>query len=529
MSKRVVRKDKRAGLASPPLVLMVLDGFGLREQAPDNAITEAPAKTFQTLWDKYPHTTLAAHGEAVGLIEGQMGDSNVGHLNLGAGRVVYQNLARIHQAVEDEALGKSPVWQAAVKQARGHRLHLFGLLSDGGVHSHQRHLTALLEEAKRARLHEVYLHLCLDGRDVPPESAMRYLERLANDLTRIGVGQVATLMGRYYGMDRDKRWDRVEKAYRAMVEGKGPTARSAPEALRQQYEQDIHDEFVVPTVLVDDHDRPVAKIASDDAVFIFNFRADRVRQISQALSSPEFDEFPRPFPQVTWVGGMTLYDENHPLPHIFDPIAVPNNLAAWLSHLGRRQLHVAETEKYAHVTFFFNGGVEGACPGEDRVLIPSPKVATYDLEPEMSAPHITEAVLKGLREGSYDFILLNYANSDMVGHTGMLDAAKAAVRAVDDGIRQVADHVLEMGGLLAITADHGNAERMRDDQGGPDTNHTAAPVPLVLVGAKKPLHLQSGRLGDVAPTLLTLMGWPVPSEMTGTVLFTEEDGEPETG
>jgi 2,3-bisphosphoglycerate-independent phosphoglycerate mutase len=504
-----------------PTVLMVLDGWGQREDAPDNAITRAPASHFQALWDRYPHTTLDAHGEAVGLVAGQMGDSNVGHLNLGAGRVVYQNLARIHRAIDDGSFFANPVLRETLERARGHRLHLFGLLSDGGVHSHQRHLDAVLQAARDAGLTAVFLHLCLDGRDVPPQSAMLYLERLADTLTEVGVGRVATLMGRYYGMDRDRRWDRIERAYRAMVEGVGPTARSAPEALAASYAAGVTDEFVVPTVLVDAAGRPVGPVGEDDAVFVFNFRADRVRQITRAWWDPAFDEFPRPFPRVGWLAGMTLYDENMVLPHVFPPMSVPNNLAEWLSRLGKRQLHVAETEKYAHVTFFFNGGVEEPYPGEDRVLIPSPPVATYDQAPAMSQAGITDAVVAGVEGGVYDFILLNYANADMVGHTGILEAAEAAVRAADEGIGRVAEAVLKAGGLLCITADHGNAEHMRDEHGGPDTNHTAAPVPLIVAGAG-PMHLKPGGLADVAPTLLTLMGLPVPPEMTGAVLVSRE-------
>lgn len=509
-----------------PMVLMILDGWGMREDAPDNAISRAPARTFAQLWDRYPHTTLAAHGEAVGLIQGQMGDSNVGHLNIGAGRVVYQNLARLQKAIKDGTFARSPVLKTALERASGHRLHLFGLLSDGGVHSHVDHLLAIMQAAKDTGVQDVCLHLCLDGRDVPPQSAMVYLEQLANGIGTMGVGRVATMMGRYYGMDRDNRWDRTEKAYRAMVEGLGPTARSAPEAVSSSYQHDVTDEFLVPTVLVDGANQPVGRIRPDDTVFIFNFRADRVRQMVHALGDKNFHRFPRPFPAVGWMGGMTLYDENFPLPHVLDPIDLPNNLAAWLSAHGKQQLHVAETEKYAHVTFFFNGGVEAPYPGEDRILIPSPKVATYDLEPAMSAAQITQTVLKALDDATYDFILLNYANSDMVGHTGIQKAAEAGVRAVDEGIRAIAEAVLKRDGWLVITADHGNAEKMQDDEGGPDTNHTSSPVPLIVVGASsRGMKLKSGQLADVAPTVLTLMGMSIPPEMDGVVLVqgTETD------
>ena len=502
------------------VVLMVLDGWGLRDPAPDNAITEAPAAHFADLWQRYPHTQLQAHGEAVGLIAGQVGDSNVGHLTIGAGRVVFQNLARVFRAIDDGSLAASPVLAEAFERARGRRLHLFGLLSDGGVHSHQEHLFALLRMERDRGVGDVALHLALDGRDVPPESGMRYLAALADALGDIGVGRVATLMGRYYGMDRDNRWERTELAYRAMVEAKGPRARSAPEALAANYQAGRFDEFVLPTVVVDEDGEPVGPIAPEDPVFLFNFRADRVRQLLHALADPAFTAFARPAGPVAWVGGMTLYDENFPVPHVFPPQDVPDNLAEWLSKRGLTQFHVAETEKYAHVTFFFNGGVERPYPGEDRTLIPSPKVATYDLQPEMSAAGITDAVLKAIAGGAYDFILLNYANSDMLGHTGKLDAARAGVRAVDQGIGQIADAVLAHGDWLVITADHGNAERMLDAYGEPDTNHTDAPVPLVVVGADAAgLALDDGGgLADVAPTVLWLMGQPIPAAMTGRVL-----------
>jgi 2,3-bisphosphoglycerate-independent phosphoglycerate mutase len=509
-----------------PTVLMVLDGWGLREPVPDNAIATAPAVHFQDLWTRYPHTQLKAHGEAVGLVPGQMGDSNVGHLTIGAGRVVYQNLARIFRAIDDGSLAHSPVLAEAFRRAEDRPLHLFGLLSDGGVHSHQDHLFALLRLARDAGVKDVALHLALDGRDVPPESGMRYLAALADALGEVGIGRVATLMGRYYGMDRDRRWDRTELAYRAMVEGQGPTARSAPEALAASYAAGRTDEFVVPTVLVDAEGSPVAPIRPDDPVFIFNFRADRVRQILHALADPGFTAFTRPAGLVQWVGGMTLYDENFVVPHVFAPPDVLDNLAAWLSRQGLTQFHVAETEKYAHVTFFFNGGVEEACPGEVRQLVPSPKVATYDLQPEMSAAGITEAVLKALAEDAYDFILLNYANADMVGHTGDLEATRRGVRAVDEGIGRIADAVLAKRGWLVVTADHGNAERMVDADGGRDTNHTDAPVPFIVVGPNtEGMRLKAGGgLADVAPTVLTLMRLPIPAAMTGQVLIERQEG-----
>ena len=515
-----------------PVVLVVLDGFGLSPDAPANAVTTAPARHFNTLWHKWPHTTLTAHGEAVGLIAGQMGDSNVGHLNLGAGRVVYQNLARVYRAIDDGTLAQSPVLAGAFSAAAGGRLHLFGLLSPGGVHSHQDHLFYLLKRARAAGVGDIVLHLALDGRDVAPKSALIYLRDLADVMGEIGGPiRIATIMGRYYGMDRDNRWDRTEKAYRAMVEGVGPRARSAPEAVAAAYHEEATDEFVRPTVLVDDHGAAVGLIRPEDSVFLFNFRADRVRQMLHALADPDFSHFPRPMDRVGAIAGLTLYDENFPVPHVLTPPSVPDNLAEWLSRRGLRQFHVAETEKYAHVTFFFNGGVEKPYPGEDRKLVDSPRVATYDETPAMSADGITREVLAALDQGRYDFILVNYANADMVGHTGVLEAARAAVRTVDEAIARLADKVLEKGGLLAITADHGNAERMTDADGGPDTNHTDAPVPLVLVGeAVKGVELrEGGGLADVAPTLLRLMGIPVPDAMTGQSLVRDTEDAAASG
>ena len=512
-----------------PVVLVVLDGFGMRADAPDNAVTTAPAQTFDKLWKRWPHTTLKAHGEAVGLIAGQMGDSNVGHLNLGAGRVVYQNLARVYRAMDDGTLAASPVLAGAFSAAAGSRLHFLGLLSPGGVHSHQEHLFYLLKLARAAGVEDIALHLALDGRDVPPKSALTYLRDLANAMGELGGNiRVATIMGRYYAMDRDNRWDRTERAYRAMVEGIGPRARSAPEAVAASYHEDVTDEFVLPTVLVDEQGAPQGLMRIDDSVFLFNFRADRVRQMLHALADPDFHAFPRPMARVGAVAGLALYDENFPVPHVLTPPSVPDNLAEWLSRRGLRQLHVAETEKYAHVTFFFNGGVEKAYPGEDRKLVESPKVATYDKTPAMAADGITDEVLGALDADRYDFILVNYANADMVGHTGVLEASQAAVRAVDAAIGRVADKVLEKGGLLAITADHGNAEHMTDSDGGPDTNHTDAPVPLILVGqAASGVKLrEGGGLSDVAPTLLRMMGIAVPDAMTGESLVRENlDGK----
>ena len=505
-----------------PTVLMVLDGWGAADAGPTNAISEAD-RTMAHLAKAYPSNLVAAHGREVGLLDGQMGDSNVGHLTIGAGRVVDQTLTRIHRAIEEDTLAERPVLRDMMEQAKGRRLHLLGLLSPGGVHSHERHLAALLEMLQaKGRTEEVYLHCWLDGRDVSPKSAAASFKYLAGVMNRTGVGKVATIAGRYYAMDRDNRWDRVEKAYRAMVEGKGQIAKSAIEGLEANYAAGNNDEFVVPTVIVDDRDRPVATIGADDVVFVFNFRADRVRQITRALGDPDFRQFSRPFAKPRWLGGMTQYDEEFFLPRVFDPPNVQHNLAEWLSERGIRQLHVAETEKYAHVTFFFNGGQERQYPGEDRKMIPSPKVATYDEAPAMSAEGIADVVVEDLNQSAHDFIVLNFANADMVGHTGKLEATKTAVAAVGEQIHRVAEATLKAGGTLIITADHGNAEIMQEESGGPHTNHTTSPVPVILVSADPALRsvsLKSGALKDIAPTVLDVMGIEPPAEMTGLSLI----------
>lgn len=507
-----------------PVVLMVLDGWGDAPPAPGNAIYSAPDRCYRALRDRYLATRVAAHGKAVGLLPDQMGDSNVGHLTIGAGRIVVQNLPRITEAVQSGTLAQNPVLNAAIDRARGHRLHVMGLLSPGGVHSHEEHLYALMAIFQERDLHNVAYHLWLDGRDVPPSSAMSALERFAECLNATGTGYAASVAGRYYAMDRDNRWDRTEKAYRAMVQGQGVTAASAVEALDHAYQNGQTDEFVVPTVIVDDHGRPVGTVASDDVVLVYNFRADRVRQMTRALADPDFDAFLRPMSQVA-VYGMTAYDEDFALPHLFGPLAVKNNLAQWLASHGLRQLHVAETEKYAHVTFFFNGGQEKVYDGEDRVLIPSPKVATYDLAPAMSAPAIADAVIEKLPNDDYAFILLNFANADMVGHTGKLESARAAVRVVDDQIDRVAAAVLARDGALVIVSDHGNAEVMMDADGQPNTNHSTNPVPLAIVAGPEWVQdrqLAGGGLQDVAPTVLDLMGLAIPTEMTGQSLLRRE-------
>ncbi|MDA8193605.1 MAG: 2,3-bisphosphoglycerate-independent phosphoglycerate mutase [Thermaerobacter sp.] len=509
-----------------PIVLMVLDGWGVAAPSPVNAINTAPDRRFERLRARYPSTTVAAHGRAVGLMAGQMGDSNVGHLTIGAGRVILQNLPRVFESLRDGSLSQSPALQELVARARGRRLHLMGLLSPGGVHSHQEHLAGLVEILAQAGVKDLALHLWLDGRDVPPQSALGSLEFLAGVINRHDLGRVASLAGRYYAMDRDRRWERTERAYRAMVQGIGLTAESALEAVMEAYGRGESDEFVQPTVMVDAAGRAVAPIGPEDPVLVFNFRADRVRQITRALADERFSEFSRPFPAVGAIAGMTVYDENFVLPHMLSPQTVADNLAEWISKHGLSQLHVAETEKYAHVTFFFNGGVERLYPGEDRVLIPSPKVATYDAAPEMSARAIADTVVEDVKAGRHDFVLLNFANSDMVGHTGKLEPTQQAIRVVDEQIERIARTVLDCGGALIIVADHGNAEIMVAADGQPHTNHTTNPVPFVVIGADAAMKgrklASGGGLRDVAPTVLELMGLPVPAEMTGESLLRPE-------
>ncbi len=507
-----------------PLVLAVLDGWGLAPNGSGNAITLAPEDQYGQLRQRYLATEVQAHGRAVGLMDGQMGDSNVGHLTIGSGRIMQQNLPRVFDAIHNQELDDNQVLQEALRRAQGHRLHFMGLLSPGGVHSHEQHLAALMEIAAREGVTDAAYHLWLDGRDVPPTSAMSSLEFLAEALNRTGLGRVASLSGRYYAMDRDNRWDRTEMAYYAMVQGQGRTARSALEALDDAYRHGETDEFVIPTVIVDAHGVPYGTIGPQDVVLVFNFRADRVRQITRSLADPNFQEFSRPFPSVP-LYGMVEYDENFSLPHLFDKPRAINNLAEWLSVQGVRQLHVAETEKYAHVTFFFNGGQEKVYPGEERVLIPSPRVATYDLEPAMSAEKIADAVIEELRSRKFGFILLNFANADMVGHTGKLESACQAVRVVDRQIGRIADAVLQQDGALVIVSDHGNAEEMVDDYGKPNTKHTTNAVPLTVIAGRAWISektLASGGLRDVAPTVLDLMQLPVPSEMTGQSLLRRE-------
>lgn len=501
--------------------LIILDGFGIREESKYNAVKTDGVKNITKLWNEYPHTQIAASGLAVGLPEGQMGNSEVGHLNLGAGRIVYQELTRITKSIQDGDFFENPAFNAAMDSCkqRGTKLHLFGLCSDGGVHSHLNHLYALIKLAKQKGLEKVYVHCFMDGRDVPPESGKGYIEQLQSKLNELGCGKIATVMGRYYAMDRDNRFERVEKAYAAMTYGEGVYAADPVKAMQASYDAGVTDEFVVPVVITE-NGAPVAKVEANDSVIFFNFRPDRAREITRAYLFDDFTGFERRngcFP-LTYVS-MTQYDKTFEdkLAVAFKPETLTNTLGEYVSAHGLTQLRIAETEKYAHVTFFFNGGVEAPNPGEDRALISSPKVATYDLKPEMSAYEVTEEAVKRINSGKYDMMILNFANPDMVGHTGVMEAAVKAVHTVDECAARVIDAILANGGRAILTADHGNCELMAEEDGTPFTAHTTSPVPFILIDpAYKGATLrEGGKLSDVAPTMLKLMGLQQPSEMTG--------------
>jgi len=508
-----------------PLALIILDGYGLRDDVEGNAVKAANTPNLDKFMSENPMTTLDAAGEAVGLPEGQMGNSEVGHLNLGAGRTVYQDYTRINKAIEDKSLFDNQVLKDAYKYVDDgdHALHLMGLLSDGGVHSHIQHLYGLLEMAKEYGIKKVYIHAMLDGRDTPPKSGAGYIEDLSEKLAELGVGQIATVSGRYYAMDRDNRWERSKKAYDAMVLGEGNSNDDAYQAVKNSYDDGVNDEFVLPVVIEEDGEA-VATINDGDAVIFFNFRGDRARQITRALALKEFEGFDRPaeHPENLSYICLTEYDEEFGLQVAFPTIEIKNGLGETLSKNGMKQLRIAETEKYAHVTFFFNGGIEKKYPGEDRKLIPSPKVATYDLKPEMSAYEVTDALLERIAEDKYDVIVLNFANCDMVGHTGFIDAAVKAVETVDECMGKVVPAILEKGGQILMTADHGNSEKMVDTDGEPFTAHTISPVPLVYIGGPEGTSMKHGKLADIAPTMLTILGLDIPEEMTGDVLLTED-------
>ena len=501
-------------------MLMILDGFGINENEKGNAVKLANTPNIDKLMKTCPTTQIYTSGMQVGLPDGQMGNSEVGHTNIGAGRIVYQELTKITKSIEDGDFFSIPELVEAIENCKKNhsKLHILGLLSDGGVHSHIRHLFALLELAKRKDFEDVYVHCFLDGRDTPPASGESYIAKLEEKMKEKGVGKIASISGRFYAMDRDKRWQRVQKAYDALVNGVGNKATSAISAIEASYQKEVFDEFVEPTVIYSG-DSPVATIQNNDSVIFFNFRPDRAREITRTLVDPDFKEFETKKMNLYFVC-FRQYDETIPNVEIaFKPETLKNTFGEYISNLGLTQLRIAETEKYAHVTFFFNGGEEKQYPGEDRILVPSPKVETYDMQPEMSAEEVTVKVVEAIKSGKYNVIILNYANPDMVGHTGSLEAAIKAIEKIDDCVQRVVDAVKEQEGELLITADHGNAEQMIDYKTGePHTAHTTNPVPLILVG-KDDVKLKSGKLADLAPTMLDMMGIEKPAQMTGNSLI----------
>ena len=511
---------KEMAKLTAPVALVILDGWGIGKPGdPNDAIAVANTPRMDGLLAKYPHTSLACSGEAVGLPDGQMGNSEVGHLNIGAGRVVYQELTRITKAIREGDFFTNDVLLDVIAKAKaaGGALHLMGLLSDGGVHSHNSHLYALLELAKKQGLKDVYVHAFLDGRDVPPSSAVEFIEALEAKIAEIGIGKIATVSGRYYAMDRDKRWDRVELAYLAIGCGEGNKAASAVECVKASYANEKTDEFVVPTVIGD-----YAGMKENDGVIFFNFRPDRARELTHVFTDVEFDGFNRKQGYVKLAfATMTQYEKGLNVEIAYKPQTLTNTFGEVLRDHALKQLRIAETEKYAHVTFFFNGGVEAPLEGEQRILVPSPKVATYDLQPEMSAIEVTDKVVAEIEAKNHDVIILNYANGDMVGHTGVIPAAIQAVETVDTCVGRLVDAILKVGGTVCITADHGNADQMVDPEtGGPFTAHTTNKVPFIVVGADQVgKNVHEGRLADIAPTLLDLAGIAVPAEMTGKSLL----------
>jgi 2,3-bisphosphoglycerate-independent phosphoglycerate mutase len=511
------------------VALIILDGFGINPRDEANAIKAAFKPNIDRFMKEYPNSVIHTSGMDVGLPRGQMGNSEVGHTNIGAGRIVYQELTRITKSIEDgDFFGKSE-FLAAIDNCKkcSSKLHLYGLLSDGGVHSHNTHLYALVNLAKKQGLKEVFIHCFFDGRDVPPDSAKGFVEELEAKLGEIGTGRIASVMGRYYAMDRDNRWERVKLAYDAMVLGQGLATATAGQAVAESYAREEYDEFVKPTVIME-NGKPVATIGKNDSIIFFNFRPDRAREITRTFIDPDFTGFERHnglFP--LFYVCMTQYDKTIPNAVVaFKPESLANTFGEYISRLGYKQLRIAETEKYAHVTFFFNGGVEAMYEGEDRALIPSPKVATYDLKPEMSAHEVTDEFLKRIDSKVYDVIVLNFANCDMVGHTGIFDAAKVAVEAIDKCLGRIVPAILEQGGVALITADHGNAEQMVDyETGGPFTAHTTNVAPLIGIGLGN-VKLKEGRLADLAPTILDILGLEKPAEMTGqTLIMKPKSGE----
>ena len=507
-------------MSKKPVLLCIMDGFGwVPNETYGNAVVAAKTPHLDALMAKYPMTTIEASGMAVGLPDGQMGNSEVGHTNIGAGRVVFQDLPRISKSIDDGDFFQNPAYVHAMDACKEKRsaLHLMGLLSDGGVHSHIDHLFALMQMAKDRGLERVYIHAFLDGRDVSPTSGADYVTRTVEKCRELGVGKIATLMGRYYAMDRDKRWDRVEAAYDAMVYGESAHVNPLPVvAVKDASAAGVTDEFIEPVICDGD-----GTISDNDSVIFFNYRPDRAREITRTLVDPKFDGFTRQYFPVTFVC-TTEYDATMPNVEVaFPRVTVRNGLGEYLSQMGMTQLRIAETEKYAHVTFFFNGGVEAPYEGEDRCVIPSPKVATYDLKPEMSAPEVADECVKRIESGKYDVVILNFANCDMVGHTGVFEAAVKAVEAVDAAVEKVVTAVLNAGGCAFLTADHGNAEKMKNPDGTPFTAHTTNVVPFVAIGCGDVKLREGGCLADIAPTMLPYIGLPVPAEMTGKSIIAE--------
>ncbi len=500
-----------------PLVLTILDGWGFSPVIEGNAIALARTPVYDSLLAKYPNTLIHTSGPYVGLPEGQMGNSEVGHMNMGAGRVLYMDVTRIDMLISSGEFFQNPALLEAMKKAHGHRLHLMGLCSDGGVHAHLSHLFALLDMARQQGLTEIFVHCFMDGRDTPPESGIGYIEQLEHKLREIGAGKIASLAGRYYAMDRDKRWDRIERAFGAMVLGNGAKFQSATEAVRRSYERGITDEFLEPVTIVDARNEPVGLIRDDDSIIMYNYRADRAREITMAFTDPALERPSRSLvPKNLTYTMMTQYDKTFRLPYVLPPEHPDNILAEVLARANWKNLRVAETEKYAHVTYFFNGGNEKPYPGEERELIPSPKVATYDLKPEMSAGGITETVVKAIERRSFDLIVMNYANADMVGHSGKLEPTIRACEAVDAGLGEIYNALKRSGGSWIITADHGNAETMIDPvTKGPHTYHTTNPVPFILVNHGEVRLRRDGALKDVAPTVLGILGLEQPPQMKG--------------
>ncbi|MDQ0216239.1 2,3-bisphosphoglycerate-independent phosphoglycerate mutase [Oikeobacillus pervagus] len=509
-------------MSKSPVALIILDGFGCRNETKGNAVFHAKKPNFDRYWKKFPHNHLTACGEAVGLPEGQMGNSEVGHLNIGAGRIVYQSLTRVNIAIREGEFEKNGTFLDAMNHVKQHgtNLHIFGLLSDGGVHSHIQHLFALLKLAKQENVQNVYVHAFLDGRDVGPQTAKTYIKETLETMKEYGVGEFATISGRYYSMDRDKRWERVEKSYRAMVYGEGPHYQDPMELIDDSYANGIYDEFVIPSVITKENGEPVATIQDEDAVIFYNFRPDRAIQISNTFTNKDFRSFDRgpKHPNNLHFVCLTHFSETVDGYVAFKPTNLDNTIGEVLSQNGLKQLRIAETEKYPHVTFFMSGGREAEFPGEERILINSPKVATYDLQPEMSAYGVTDALLKEIQADKHDAIILNFANPDMVGHSGMLEPTVKAIETVDECLGRIVDLILEKGGTAIITADHGNADEVITLEGNPMTAHTTNPVPVIIT--KQGVEVRDGGiLGDLAPTMLDLLNVEQPEEMTGKSLI----------